>query len=185
VKRPDTSPIPFEDVSRAVAAYKRDSAMEAIPRPSRRRAERSLQRLERACHEVLVALDSLPDDLQTFYSGALAREAGEIASEAALRRHRLPKRPWGGKSRARLEHRIAELFVQHGGRLTTYDPRRYVEPQGGEGSRGGKLALLLQTVYRLAGIPAPSDLSPVLVRLRDEAKRAAERREKLSKYISR
>lgn len=185
---------PTDEMLRAVVAYKSEAELHRMyPEPTRRRADRALRRLRGACDEVLRAIDNLPDGI-TFYVARLRREAAEIATEAAWRIRNLegghalmrlsaantgtPKQQRALRGpRARLEARVARLFVANGGKPTTYDFRRYVEPRGGQGKRGGHLAKLLLTIYQLAGIGAPDDLTPVLRRLCSLLK-ADERRKK-------
>jgi hypothetical protein len=167
-----TDPVPLADVLRAVAIYQNDARIANSGLLTPRQAERAFRRLAAACREVLRALASLPEELQTLYSGPLYREAAQIGSEVesrleGWRLYGFPnRRRWLSAPRVRLEARIAELYLKHGGRLSTYDPRRYVEPRGKQGKRGGRLAQVLLTTYELAKIAQPADLTPILRRLR-------------------
>lgn len=164
--------VPTEALELVVKQYKADVAMGTAVR--KRLAMRALQRLAKACDAVRRALDELPEELQTFYCGDLLRGAAEIRHEADWRLsniRRLVDQRQDRTPRARLEARVAELYEQHGGKLSTYDPSRYVEPRGGEGKRGGGLAKVLRTVYEMAGIAnSPADLQPVLRRLVAQSK---------------
>jgi hypothetical protein len=174
----DTAPVPLDDVLRAVRAYQRQRALEDdYPPPTKRQAERALERLEAACYAVRQALDALPDEMQSFHSGPLRAGAGEIQNEAAWRLTLL--RQGSGKirtgrrrldPRAQLEAQVARLYVRNGGRIATYDPRRYSETpaaRAGAGRRGGRFARFLVAVYKLAGITAPADLGPIIAELQE------------------
>jgi len=163
---PDTGPVPAADFLRAVAGYHRDQALAS--HPSKRAAARAIARLKMACYELRGAIEHLPDELQTFDVGPLYRAAGEIAAEASWRLHRLDRRRRvePTEARTRLENQLAILLAQHGARITTYDPRLHENRMGGRG-RGGQMAKLLLAAYSFAGIRAPSDLRPILRRLRD------------------
>lgn len=190
------SRVPDQKIDAAIKAYKRDVAESTAiaglwnwSGVERRRAERTLHRLQAACAEVLSALDNLPEVARrapALQSDRLRQAAAETYTEAAWRvariraghslegsgkANKLQKgRPTRSTPCTRLEDRIGRLFVEHGGRLTTYDPRRHVaaerKPQGGGGARGGQLAKLLFEVYERANITPPQDLEPVLRRIR-------------------
>jgi len=168
----NTVRVPRDAVLPIIERYRREAAEDGFP--SKRSAIRAFQRLKGACDEVLRALDALPQELKTFWAVPLERAAAQIESEAALRLHRLREnhgKLWRPRApRVTFENAIGELFVSCGGRPTTYDPRQYVEPKGGEGERGGQLAGTLLKAYELAGIEAPADLRPVLNRLCKRAK---------------
>lgn len=158
-----------DDLLRIVANYKAEAQLgAAYPALTKREAERWLLRCRAACDEVLQALHDAPDELQTLYSGPLSREAAEMEWEISLRLAHLPRGRRRGRAespRERLERRVAALYVRSGERITTYDPRRYVEAGGGQGKRGGGLAQLLLAAYTLAGIAHLADLTPTLRRL--------------------
>ena len=207
---PDTTPVPLDEIREAITHYRsritpsicsapRCANVQPCPRHAvtKRRAERALTRLKNACDEVLRAMSAMPEELQfpDFYAEPLFRAAAAIEHEAGWRLYGV--RHGTGKTAARLrqaqtaqadarrslESRIGQLFEVHGWKMTTYDPRRYPEPRGGEGKRGGHLARVLLGAYRLARIAPPADLQPVLARLRREAVARAKGRTKLRKYI--
>jgi hypothetical protein len=121
-----------EGIRRAVRLYRDEAELERLPAITKRQASRALQRLRRACREVERAVHGLPDGLDNLYAGALLREAAVIESEVALRLHglaagkgRRPSRFASGPvhaARRRFEAHVANLYVQNGGRISTYDP---------------------------------------------------------------